>query len=419
MAEHALLSASGSKKWIPCTRSARLEEQFLDEQSSYADEGTKCHDLMDIALRMYFFGEVPAPYPVTTVVFSAENKEVVSTEFVDLRTVDGRRKAGFTVEMDDAVEGFQKRVAEVTNRLKQDGVAFTVFIEHKVDYSSWAPEGFGTADVIIATSAKVWIFDLKYGKGVEVDANENTQMLLYGLGAWSDLSMAYDEVETLSLNIHQPRIGNFSSWEISLSDLLEWGEAVKPRAELAFAGEGDFVPGDHCESGFCRARFTCAARASACLVASAGLTPDTLISPEEIAELLPRLPDIEKWAKGLREYALKQAVDHGVRFPGYKLVEGRRGARRWSDDKEVEATMKSMRMKLEEMYDFSLISPTTADKLHKAGTIGPRQWPKLQSLITQSEGKPSVAPESDKRAALVITPVVEMFSDQTQVSDLV
>ncbi len=394
MAEHALLSASGSKKWIPCTRSARLEEQFLDEQSSYADEGTKCHDLMDIALRMYFFGEVPAPYPVTTVVFSAENKEVVSTEFVDLRTVDGRRKAGFTVEMDDAVEGFQKRVAEVTNRLKQDGVAFTVFIEHKVDYSSWAPEGFGTADVIIATSAKVWIFDLKYGKGVEVDANENTQMLLYGLGAWSDLSMAYDEVETLSLNIHQPRIGNFSSWEISLSDLLEWGEAVKPRAELAFAGEGDFVPGDHCESGFCRARFTCAARASACLVASAGLTPDTLISPEEIAELLPRLPDIEKWAKGLREYALKQAVDHGVRFPGYKLVEGR--SNRYITDKATAQSRLSANGYPESgfMTEPELVGITALEEL----VGGNKAFTKLLGDIVQKPaGKPTLVPTDDKR----------------------
>jgi len=394
MDEHAVLSASGSKKWIPCTPSARLEEQFTDEQSSYAGEGTKCHDLMDIALRMYFFGEVPSKYPVTTVVSSAENKDVVSTEFVDLKTVEGRRKAGFTAEMDDAVEGLQKRVAEVTDKLKKEGIAFTVFIEHKVDYSAWAPEGFGTADVIIATSAKVWVFDLKYGKGVAVDATENTQMLLYGLGAWADLSMAYDEVETISLNIHQPRIGNFSSWEISLTDLLAWGETVKPRAELAFAGDGDFVPGEHCESGFCRARFICAARASACLAASAGLTPAALISPEEIAKLLPLLPDIEKWAKGLHEYALKQAVDHSVRFPGYKLVEGR--SNRYIADKST------ARVRLTEkgypetgfMTAPELVGITALEELvggNKAFTA------LLGDIVQKPTGKPTLVPTDDKR----------------------
>lgn len=393
MADHALLSASGSKKWITCTPSARLEATFIDEQSDYAAEGSKCHDLMDIALRAFFLGEKPAPYPVTTVISSTENKDVVSTEFVDLMTVEGRRKAGFTVEMDAAVEGLQERVAEVTNPLKEAGVAFTVFIEHKVDYSQWAPEGFGTADVIVATSAKVWVFDLKYGKGVPVDAEENTQMMLYGLGAWADLSMAYDEVEVLSLNIHQPRIGNFSSWEISLPDLLAWGETVRPRAEMAFDGDGEYVPGDHCESGFCRARFTCSARASACLATSAGLTPAALLSVEEIAELLPRLADVEKWAKGLKEHATKTAIEDRVRYPGWKLVEGRSN-RYVSDKGAAQDRLKAAGFP----QDGYLTAPELVGVTDLEALVGKEAfYSLLGDLIKKPAGKPTLVPASDKR----------------------
>lgn len=138
-----------------------------------------------------------------------------------------------------------------------------------------------------------------------------------------------------------------------------------------------------------------------------------------LGNLLGAADLIEGWCKAIRAKAEAELLA-GHPVPGYKLVEGRRGSRRWANDAEVEQTMKSMRMKLEEMYDFSLISPTTAEKLHKAGTIGPRQWPKLQGLITQSEGKPSVAPEADKRPALVIQATADEFADMTEsVEDLV
>jgi hypothetical protein len=375
MADHAILSASGSKKWLTCTPSARLEETFKDEDTEFSKEGSKAHELMEIALRMFFFHEL-------------------SAGDVSLRTVEGRRKAGFTAEMDAAVESLQARVAEVTKQLDKDKVAYTVFIEHKVDYSQWAQEGFGTADVIVVTTKKVWVFDLKYGKGVTVDAKENTQMMLYGLGAWADLSMAYDDIETISLNIHQPRIGNFSSWEISLTDLLAWGETVKQQAALAWEGIGDFVPGGHCDSGFCKARFTCKARASACLDASAALTRPELMTAEDIALLLPKLDSIEKWAKGMKEYAQKTAIEESVRYPGWKLVEGK--SNRYIADKNLARTRLTANGFPESdfMTKPDLVGLTALEEL----VGGKKAFTELMGdIIHKPAGKPTLVPASDNR----------------------
>ena len=376
MADHALLSASGSKKWLTCTPSARLEETFKDEDTEFSKEGTKAHDLMEIALRMFFLKEMPAD--------------------TALRTVEGRRAQGYTAEMDAAVEGLQKRVAEVTAELDKQKVAYTVFIEHKVDYSEWAEEGFGTADVIVATTKKAWVFDLKYGKGVPVDAEDNSQMKLYGLGAWADLSMAYEDIEVISLNIHQPRIGNFSSWEISLADLLAWGETVKQQAALAWEGIGDFVAGDHCTSGFCKARFTCKARASTCLETSAGLTRPELMTAEDIAGLLPKLDSIEKWAKGLKDYAQKSAIEESVRYPGWKLVEGK-SYRYVANKDEAQRRLKAGGFP-EDGYMTApeLIGITALEEL----VGGKKAFTELLGdIIQKPAGKPTLVPSSDKRSA--------------------
>jgi hypothetical protein len=298
--------------------------------------------------------------------------------------------------MQEAVRELMARVMAVTNRLKTDGEAYTVLVEQKLDYSQWAQEGFGTSDITIVTQKKVWVIDLKYGKGIEVSAIENTQMKLYGLGAYNDLSFAYEDIEELSLNIMQPRINNFSTFDISLKDLLAWGEFVKERAALAWEGKGEFVPGDHCSDGFCKARFTCAARANAALRDSGDLPKGPTLTPNDIADILHRLDDIEKWAKDLKGYALKEAVDNGVSFPGYKLVEGRSNRFISDKTKATEILLAEGYLLDEIQTEPVLLGLTALEEL----VGGKKTFTDLLSpVLVKPAGKPTLVEDGDKRQA--------------------
>ena len=373
MADHALLSASGAKKWVTCPPSARLEETFPDETSSAAAEGTKAHELVELMAREQFLDQ-PAPG--------------------HLLTPAGLAEAGFTHAMIEAAREFIVECKKIIDPLKASGKPYTVLIEQRLDYSPWVPEGFGTGDLVIVSGHCVWVRDFKYGKGVPVDSEENYQMMLYGLGAHNELSFAYEDINEFDLGIVQPRIHNNSSWRITTKDLLAWGEMIKPIAQLAWEGKGEFKPGPHCESSFCRARFTCKARASACLAASAGITSPDLMLAEEITELLPELESIEKWAKGLREYALKQAVDHGARYEGFKLVEGR--SNRFITDKKVAMVRLTANGYPQPgfMTEPELVGVTALEEL-----IGSKKGfnELLGDLVSKPPGKPALVPISDKR----------------------
>lgn len=305
MAEHALLSASGSKKWLACPPSARLEETLPDESSAFAAEGTTAHRLVELMLREQFHSEACPSF----------------------NTPEKLAQAGFNGEMLEAARLFVAECLAIAQPLREAGEPFAVMVEQKLDYSPWAPEGFGTGDFVLVSRHCIWVRDFKYGQGVRVEAEDNSQMMYYGLGAYNALAFAYEDIETVNIGIIQPRINASSSWEVSLADLLTWGKQNAPVAQLAFAGKGEFCPGDHCSSGFCRARFTCKARAEANLLAATqefGDLPDSfLLDNEQVAHLLPKLGAIAAWANDLQDYALKQAVDHNARFPGFKLVEGR------------------------------------------------------------------------------------------------
>lgn len=306
MSEHALLSASGSKKWLVCTPSARLEAVLPDDASADAKDGTKAHYIMELALKKHFLGEEPPEHL---------NSEVKLKE------------AGYTMEMIDAARTMVQVAFDITNPLKAAHEPFVVMVEKKLDYSDWVPEGFGTGDLVIVSRKKVWVRDLKFGKGIAVDSEENTQMMLYGLGAYNELAFAYEDIEELDLGIVQPRIDNSSSWEVSLTDLLSWGERIKPIAQQAWEGKGEFVPGPHCADAFCRCRFQCKARAEYELGLATqefgDLPEPNLLTDEELATLYPRLAGVEKWASTMREWITKQAVENGIKYPGLKLVEGR------------------------------------------------------------------------------------------------
>lgn len=425
-AAHSLWSASKFESIMLCPGKIVLEEGKPNSTSKYAAEGTAAHQVLTWALQE----ERPATAYIGRVV-----------------EVDG-----FIFEVDEDMARHVQVCVDYANDLKGDDG--TVFADIRVNYSSYLntpeAEAWGTADVIVARGNELIVVDFKYGMGVEVDAEKNPQMSLYGLGALQAYHGLVADFERVRLAISQPRIKSApSEWDCSVEELETWGRSTARSAvvscKVAVAWDGNNVaefnetflrPGEK-QCKFCRAKATCPKLRDE-VADTVGLTP-TPASPEEFADLvvladslrpnagdddaewiaacLSKVDMIEDWCKAIRAETERRLLA-GAPVPGYKLVQGKRGARQWTDAKVAEETLKVMRVKLEDMYDFKLISPTTADKLAKAGTIGPRQWPRLQGLITQNEGKPHVAPVSDSRPALAVTPVADDFTDVTTADDL-
>jgi hypothetical protein len=263
-------------------------------------------------------------------------------------------------------------------------------LEQRVDFSEWVPEGFGTGDVVIVSNGTLEIIDLKFGKGVQVEAQDNSQLRLYALGAWNEFEMLYD-IETVRMTIMQPRLNHISTDEMKLTDLVEWADGyVKPRADMAASGEGEFLPGEHCR--FCKARFTCRARAKEAI--EADFKEPALLSDEEIAELLLKVDEIEKWAKDIQEYARTKA-EQGTKFSGWKLVEGR-SVRKYSNPEQVAFRLFAEGYGEQDIYEKELKGITAMEK-----AIGKKRFNELVAdLISKPPGKPSLVKESDKRQEL-------------------
>lgn len=376
---HAILSASGSGKWLVCTPSARLEESIPDEQSQYSSEGTLAHEIFDSMLRKY----LKQPF----------------TSFLDEDLPEGMLYY-VTEAYDRAVELIEQAYKRCPDPI--------ILAEQRLDFSRWVPEGFGRGDLVIITDDLVEIADLKYGKGVLVEAQENNQMRLYALGAYNELSHLYD-IKRVRAHILQPRMNNWSSEELSVEQLLDWAQnTVVPKAATAWAGEGERVAGEHCTSYFCRARFTCPARnaASQELVNIAfSVLPAQDLTPDQMAKVLLRADDVIKWLNDAKAWALQQA-EKGNKVPGFKLVEGRSN-RRYASESDVAQALLENGFTAQQIYQSSLLGITAMEQL-----LGKKKFADiLGTLIEKPQGKPTLVPESDKRPAI---DVLSYFTDESQ-----
>lgn len=366
--DHALLSASGAERWLVCTPSPRLEELMPEESSTYADEGTKAHELAEYRLAQRL------GHPVS----EDRLKEIQSSEY-------------YNADMEDFIEDYCDTIMEKYLAAKAEDPTAQILLERRLNFSQWVPEGFGTGDVVIINSKRVSVNDLKYGKGVPVSAEHNPQMMLYGLGAWFEYSPLYD-FDTVDVCILQPRLDSVSEWSISVEELLRWADReVTHRAALAWAGEGDFCPGDHCR--FCKVAVNCRAKAEQSLaLARYEFRMPPLLSHEEIGEILGQVDHLVRWATSIKEYAEEQAVKNGVHFPGWKVVEGRSN-RTFTDPVAVQTTLDIEGYALDEIAPRKLLGITAMETLIGKKLLGNI----LKDLITKPEGRPTLAPITDKR----------------------
>lgn len=377
MSDHAVLSASGSHRWLNCLPSARLELEFENNESNAAAEGTAAHALCEHKLKK---------------ALHMRSKRPVSVYNSD--------------EMEEHSDAYVEFVMEQLELAKQSCTDPLILIEQRLDFSCYVPQGFGTGDCIIIADKKLHIIDFKYGMGVLVDAVDNPQMKLYALGALEIYDSLYD-IEEVSMTIFQPRRENVSTWTIRVEDLKDWAEnELRPKAKKAYEGEGDYLPGEWCT--FCRAAVKCRARAEEKLkLAQMEFKLPPLLTDSEIEEVLSKLSDLTKWANEIISYATDAAVNHGKEWHGFKVVEGR-SIRKYKDEEAVAEAAKANGYK--DIYRQSLITLTEMQKL-----MGKSKFQEiLGGLIHKPPGKPTLVPLSDKRPAMNISNVKNEFNEITE-----
>ena len=361
--QHAVLSASSSKMWMSCPPSAQLNAAANDIPSEYAKQGTAAHLWAETKVKRILGQNLKNP-------------------------TDGAEY--YDAEMAECTDSYAQYVSEQIEKAKQRCSDPIVLVEQRVDFSRWVPGGFGTADAIIVSDDVLSITDLKYGAGVPVVAENNSQMMCYALGALELFDGIYD-IGKISMTIFQPRRENISVYEISKAELLEWADTkLAPAAELASKGKGEFHAGEHCR--FCKVKATCRKRAEYNLeLAQYDFKMPDVLEDAEIEMILSKVDDLVSWASDIKEYALVQAVN-GKQWNDWKVVEGRSN-RKYSDEVLVADTVKTAGF---DPYEHKILGITAMTKL-----LGKNKFEDLLGgFIEKPKGKPTLVPMSDKRPAL-------------------
>ena len=387
--KHAILSPSAAHRWLHCTPAPRVEAEFPETTSEYAEEGRLAHSVCELAAKKKF--------------------TVMNNRTYNSRLKKLKADPKWDDEMLSTAATYVEHLTEHAMRFEH---APYVALEVQVDITDYAPEAFGTCDCVMIGGGELIITDYKHGKGVPVSAQDNPQMLLYALGALKLYRPIYgDMIRRVSTYIDQPRLGSYDGASMTVEELLAWGESIKPKAAAAFMGTGEFAPGEWCR--FCRAKAKCRARANQntaleefkdCIPLgrsipmqaeydATGFKPSNCLTDEEIGALLVRAEGLVAWYNDLKEYALAACLN-GKTIPGWKAVEGR-STRAWTDqDAALDALMAGG---VEEAIIYDRV-PKTLAQLEKV--IGKQRFGELVGgMIIKSPSKPALAAESDKRPA--------------------
>ena len=361
--KHAVLSASSAARWIACPPSARLNAEKADTPSEYAVQGTDAHALCEYKLRKALGGKTRDP-----------TKHLTS----------------YDTEMEECAEAYCQFVIELVGQFRDESKDTVISVEQRVDFSAFVPDGFGTADTLIISGTTVCIVDYKYGKGIEVSADHNPQMMCYALGCIQMFDGLYD-IEEVRMVIFQPRLANISEFSISKADLLAWAQdTLVPAAKLAHKGEGEFCAGAHCQ--FCKIKATCRKRAEYNLeLAQYDFEMPPTLEDSEVEAVLAKADTLAAWVSDIKDYALQRAIQ-GKQWTDWKLVEGRSN-RKYTDEAAVAKTVKEAGF---EPYEQKLLGITAM-----TGLLGKSKFEELLgSLVIKPQGKPTLAPMSDKRPVM-------------------
>ena len=365
---HARLNASSSHRWMMCPPSVKLSEQFADKPSPYAEEGTFLHELCELKLHRYLGDMVP---------------ELIEEQYAEHRDNDF-----YSDEAESVTDEYVAFCIETIEAVRLSCPDPLIMVEHRLDYSEYVPEGFGTGDLVIVADGVIEVIDFKGGRGVRVDANRNSQLMLYGLGALLEFDPLYD-IHTVRMTIVQPRLSNTSTYEITAQELILWAETeVRPKAMLAYEGAGEFCAGEWCR--FCKARYTCRKRSEYHMrLAEHDFRQPELLSDEEIADILPVADSLNSWVQDLLAYATQAAVN-GKSWPGYKLVAGRTVRKYTSEAEVIKAATEAG---YTDIYKTTLLGVGDLEK-----RMGRKRFGEvLGKFIVKPAGAPTLVPETDAR----------------------